>query len=346
MPTPLSTETAGTLMQAEANAAPDAVRSLLRHSSFDRLGERIRTLAPRLVATSARGSSDHVATFAKYLIESQLGVPTTSTAPSIASLYRTQTKLKDALFLIISQSGASPDLVVAAETAKQAGAYVLALVNTPHAPVAAFADDVVPLCAGEERSVAATKSFIASMAAIVGLVAGWAQDDGLRRALLTAPERLREASTLDWSAAAPALIQAQSLYVIGRGLGFGVACEAALKFKETCRIHAEAFSAAELRHGPLALVGPNFPVLLLTQSDPTRESIVELAGDLSRMGAQVFLAGATAEGTTTLPALESHPVLQPMLLAQTLYRLAHDVALARGYDPDRPPHLEKVTETL
>jgi glucosamine--fructose-6-phosphate aminotransferase (isomerizing) len=333
-------------MLAEASAAPDAVRALLDHNQFDRVGARLRALAPRVVATSARGSSDHAATFAKYLIETRAGIITASAAPSIASLYRTQTMLKDALFLIISQSGASPDLVLAAKEAKRAGAYVLALVNAPNAPVVEFADDVVALSAGEERSVAATKSFIASLAAIIGLVASWTQDRALEQALAAAPDQLREAAALEWSAAALALIKAQSMFVIGRGLGFGIACEAALKLKETCRIHAEAFSAAELRHGPLALVKSGFPVLLFAQSDPTRDSMAELAADLSRRGADVFLAGASAEGVIELPALDAHPALQPMLLAQTLYRLAHDVALARGCDPDRPPHLEKVTETL
>ena len=333
-------------MLAEANGAPDAVRTLLDRAEFDRIGTRLRALAPRLVATSARGSSDHAATFAKYLIETRTGIPTTSAAPSITSLYRTQLLLKDALFLVISQSGASPDLVLAAQEAKRAGSYVLALVNAPNAPVLQYANDIAPLSAGEERSVAATKSFIASLAAIIGLVAHWIEDRKLIEALATAPNQLRDAAALDWSAAAPALIKAQSIYVIGRGLGFGVACEAALKFKETSRIHAEAFSGAELRHGPLALVGPGFPVLLLAQSDATRDSVAELAADLAHRGADVFLAGASAEGATTLPTLDAHSALQPMLVTQTLYRLAHDVALARGCDPDRPQHLEKVTETL
>ena len=333
-------------MLAEANAAPEAVRALLDQTQFDRLGACLRALSPRIVATSARGSSDHAATFAKYLIETRAGVLTASTAPSLVSLYRAQVMLEDALFLIISQSGASPDLLLSAKEAGRAGAYVLALVNAPNAPVAEFADEILALRAGEERSVAATKSFIASLAAIIGLVAHWTEDRALASALASAPGHLQTATGLDWSAAAPALIEAESVYVIGRGLGFGVACEAALKLKETCRIHAEAFSAAELRHGPLALIKPGFPVLLLAQSDPTRESTAGLATDLSRLGATVFLAGAEADGAVALPALDAHPALQPMLLIQSLYRLAHDVALARGFDPDRPPNLEKVTETL
>jgi glucosamine--fructose-6-phosphate aminotransferase (isomerizing) len=332
----------------EAGEAADAARDQIARCAgrFAELGARLRRQPPRLVATCARGSSDHAATFAKYLLETHAGILTTSVAPSVMSLYRAKTTLKDALFLIISQSGASPDLVAAAHEAKQSGAFVLALVNTENSPLAAAADEVAPLCAGAERSVAATKSFIASLSAIVGLAAHWTNDPDLKRALASAPDLLRKAWGLDWSAAAPTLARAQSMYVIGRGLGFGVAGEAALKLKETSRIHAEAYSAAEVRHGPLALIQKGFPALLFAQSDETRAGVVELASDLSRMGASVFLAGAEADGATTLPWLDAHPAIQPMLLAQSFYRLTHDIALARGCDPDRPPHLAKVTETL
>jgi len=306
----------------------------------------LRALAPRAVATCARGSSDHAATFAKYLIETRAGVLTTSVAPSVLSLYRAQAPLRDVLLLIISQSGASPDLVAAAQAAKDAGAFVLALVNAPNSPVAEAADATAPLCAGPERSVAATKSFIASLSAIAALVAQWTEDAHLKQALETGPDLLREAWALDWSAATPALASAQSMYVIARGLGLGIAGEAALKLKETCLIHAEAFSAAEVRHGPMALVRPGFPALLFAQSDATREGVTDLALDLCASGADVFIAGAEADGAKRLPSLEAHPALQPMLQAQSFYRLAHEAALARGCDPDRPPHLQKVTETL
>ena len=333
-------------MFAEAASAHEAVGAQLRNAPFDALGARLRALAPRAVATCARGSSDHAATFAKYLIETRAGVLTTSMAPSVLSLYHAETTLKDALLLIISQSGASPDLVAAAHAAKRAGTFVLALVNAPESPVARAADATVLLCAGAERSVAATKSFIASLSAIAALVAHWTEDASLKRALDDAPELLRKAWSLDWGAAKPALRDAQSMYVIARGLGFGIAGEAALKLKETCGIHAEAFSAAEVRHGPMALVRADFPTLLFAQSDETREDVTDLAGDLCARGANIFIAGAAADGATTLPTLDAHPALQPMLQVQSFYRLAHDVALARGCDPDRPPHLQKVTETL
>lgn len=186
----------GALMFAEAASAHEAVQEQLREVPFAVLGARLRALAPRAIATCARGSSDHAATFAKYLIETHVGVPTTSLAPSVLSLYRAQMSLNDVVLLVISQSGASPDLVAAAEAAKRAGAFVLALVNAPDSPVAAIADETLPLCAGIERSVAATKSFIASLSAITALVAQWTEDESLRRALEDAPSLLDRKSVV------------------------------------------------------------------------------------------------------------------------------------------------------
>jgi glutamine---fructose-6-phosphate transaminase (isomerizing) len=338
--------TPGAFMFAEAAAAHQAVRAQLASKQFEKLGAKLRDLKPRAVATCARGSSDHAATFAKYLIETRAGVLTASAAPSIASLYRAETTLKDTLFLVISQSGASPDLIAAAETAKRAGAFVLALVNAENAPIAAAAHEVLPLRAGPEQSVAATKSFIASLAAITGLVAHWTEDAPLQRALAGAPDQLQQAWALDWSQAVTPLVNARSLYVIGRGLGLAAAAEAALKLKETCGLHAEAFSSAEMRHGPMALVEPGFPALLFAQDDETGAGVAALATDIAARGASVFIAGATAKGATALPALHADPAIAPLLYVQSFYRLAHATALARGRDPDRPPHLKKITETL
>lgn len=336
----------GALMVTEAASAHKAVRAQLEDGRLQRLGERLRALCPRVVATCARGSSDHAATFAKYLIETRVGVLTASAAPSVASLYRAETTLKDTLFLVISQSGSSPDLVAAACAAKGAGAFVVALVNAENAPVAAHAHEVIPLHAGTERSVAATKSFLGSLAAIIGLVAHWTEDKEMHQALAATPDLMQRAWSLDWSEAAPSLARASSLYVIGRGLGLGAAGEAALKLKETCGLHAEAFSSAEVRHGPMALVQPGFQALLFAQSDETGAGVAALGRDMAQRGATTFIAGMHADGATQLPTLVSHPAIEPLLLVQSLYRLAHDVALARGRDPDRPPHLNKITETL
>jgi glucosamine--fructose-6-phosphate aminotransferase (isomerizing) len=335
-------------MYREAAQAPEAVREQLQANAAGvaRLAARLRQAPPRAVVTCARGSSDHAATFARYLIETRLGLLTSSAAPSVSSVYDARPDLAGAVVLAISQSGASPDLLAAVSSARAAGAYIVALVNAEDSPLAQLADELIPLCAGRERSVAATKSYIASLAAIVHLVANWSRDAQLAAALQQAPERLERAWQLDWSAAVTHLTPANNLYVIGRGLGLGVAQEAALKLKETCGLHAEAVSAAELRHGPMALVRAGFPLLIFTQNDESRTGVTQLAAELAAQGADVLLAGADAAGATILPTEAAHPVIEPLLFAQSFYRMANALSLARGGDPDRPPHLHKVTETL
>ena len=337
-----------TRMFAEAAETPQAVaRQLARNrESSARLGAILRRRSPRLVATCARGSSDHAATFAKYLIETRAGVPTASAAPSVSSIYRADMRLEAAVFLAISQSGRSPDLIAAVEAAKRAGAFIVALVNVEDSPLAAMADEVVPLAAGPETSVAATKSFVASLAALLQLVADWAEDRQLATALPQAPDLLARAWDLDWGEAVDALRPARNLFVIGRGLGLGVAQEAALKFKETCGLHAEAFSSAEVRHGPMALVGPDFPVMVLSQDDETRRGVDQLIAEFAARGAPTLLAGASHAGAANLPTIDAPESLQPLLLIQSFYRMANALSVARGLDPDRPPHLDKVTRTL
>jgi glutamine---fructose-6-phosphate transaminase (isomerizing) len=151
---------------------------------------------------------------------------------------------------------------------------------------------------------------------------------------------------LDWSAALPPLESAAHLFVVGRGLGLGAAQETALKCKETCGLHAEAFSSAELRHGPYALLGPGFPALLFTQRDATQAGIETLAADLARRGVPLLVAGARVEDAITLPTLDSSAEIAPLLLVQCAYRLIATLALRRGFDPDHPAHLRKVTETV
>jgi glucosamine--fructose-6-phosphate aminotransferase (isomerizing) len=338
-------------MFREAAEAPLAVsaqlrrnRELARHAAAT-----LRELAPRAVVTCARGSSDHAATFAKYLIETRAGVLTSSAAPSVSSIYGAKADLHGTLFLAISQSGASPDLVATAESARKAGAYVIAMVNADSSPLAQAAHLAIPLCAGRETSVAATKSYIASLAAIVHLVGHWQNDESMLSALEQAPSSLSRAWALDWTSAAGPLQSANGLYVVGRGLGLGAAQEAALKLKETCGLHAEAFSSAEVKHGPMALVGEGFPVLLFAQEDETRAGVEALASEMASRGVTVLFASSGASTTPNLVQLESvaaHPAIEPMLFVQSFYRLANALSIARGRDPDSPPHLSKVTETV
>ncbi len=331
-----------------AEAAQVAERQLAGlRDVMDRLGERLRELDPPVVITCARGSSDHAATFAKYLIETRALTPVASYAPSVSSLYATPwRKLRGTLFLAISQSGRSPDLLLSARAARDSGALVVAIVNDPQSPLAGIAELVVPMLAGPERSVAATKSFIASLLAVAGLAASWTNDAELQAGLAAAPESLRQAWALDWSPALDVLCRARSLFVLGRGLGLAIAQEAALKLKEACGLHAEAYSAAEVRHGPMAIVGEGFPILMLVPSDEGRADFEPLARDLIGRGAKVIMAGAELEGAIGLPVVQGlHPALAPIALAQSFYGFAARLSMARGRHPDRPPHLAKVTET-
>jgi glucosamine--fructose-6-phosphate aminotransferase (isomerizing) len=335
-------------MAEEAAEAPRVVGDLLAHNAeaVRRLAERLRAAPPRSVLTCARGSSDHAATYAKYLIETRTGLITASAAPSVSSVYAAIPAARDVLCLAISQSGASPDLLAAAQAARDAGALLVALVNAPGSPLAALADTELPLWAGPELSVAATKSYLASLAAVAQLVAAWTDDAPLQAALDHLPAHLRDALDLDWSPALAILQSTPSLYVVGRGPGFAAAQEMALKFKETCGLHGEAFSAAEVRHGPMALARDGFPVLVLAQDDATRPDVERLAGDLAAAGARVLIAGGQAPGAIALPFLAADPLLQPILLVQAFYVMVERLARARGFDPDSPPGLLKVTRTV
>jgi glucosamine--fructose-6-phosphate aminotransferase (isomerizing) len=337
-----------TLIQAEAAEAPAVAQrqSAELDEPLERLGWTLRSLDPRLVVTCARGSSDHAATFAKYLIETRTGVPVASFAPSTASIYRTDwRRLDGALFLAISQSGRSPDLLLSAEAARRGGALVVAIVNDAESPLAAEADIVLPMLAGPELSVAATKSFIASLLLLARIVAAWTEDRDLSEALAAAPEMLRSSGALDWSAALPLLRETRGLYVLGRGLTLAVAQEAALKLKETCAIHAEAHSAAEAVHGPMAIVGPGLPVLMLVPEDEAGAMFEPLARDFAARGAAVIATGGIGDALP-LPVLPGlHPALAPIAAIHSFYRFAAELSLARGLDPDRPPSLHKVTRT-
>ncbi len=339
-----------TLMYAEAAEGASAVRRFLDQNKapLASLAGYLRANPPRSVTTCARGSSDHAATFGKYLIETLLGVPTSSAALSVSSIYAAPVVAEDSLCIAISQSGRSPDLLTAVEAHKKAGAHIVALVNDETSPLAELADTLLPLRAGPEKSVAATKSYIASMAGLAAIAAAWAGDEALTAALDALPEQLEKAFALDWTPALPVLTEARNLFVIGRGYGLAVAQEAALKLKETCALHAEAFSSAEVRHGPMAIVGDGFPVLALATVDTAGEGVREVAAEFTERGAAVLLADAAGplEGAVHLPSLTTAPALEPILLIQSFYRLANALSLARGLNPDTPPHLNKVTRTV
>jgi glucosamine--fructose-6-phosphate aminotransferase (isomerizing) len=333
-------------MEAEFREAPAVVRRQAQalRAPIAELLARIKRKPPDFVVTCARGSSAHAATFGKHLIERHLGLPVGAFAPNIATIYGQRLRLNGQLFVTVSQSGRSDDLVESVAMAKAAGALTMAIVNDTESPLAQASDIVLPMAAGPELSVAATKTFVASLAVLLHVTAEWTQDHALRAATQRLPQQLAAASELDWSAALNEMSKANSLVTIGRGPTLAIAREAALKLKETCNLHAEAFSGAEFLHGPVALVETSYPILLLMPTDQAAAGLRELAADLRGKGASVFVTGEKTGGG--LPALKpDHPDTDAVCLIQSFYALAVRLAQRRGTDVDLPRHLRKVTRT-
>src|SRR5882757_2306837 len=334
-------------MAAEIQEAPEAVarqeQSLA--APLRALVRRLKAKPPRVVVTSARGSSANAAAFAKHAIERHLGIPVAAAAPSIVTAYHRDLRLKDQLLLAISQSGRSDDLIEQTKSAKRAGALTVALVNATDSPLATESDVVLPICAGPEQSIAATKSVIATLAALLRLAAEWADNDELAAAIARLPTRLKAAADLDWSACFGPFTQASSLMTIGRGSTLAIAREAALKLKETANLHAEGYSGAEFQHGPMALVSAAYPILMFMPADEAAGALVALAAELRRKHAALFCV-EPGRGKGRLPALApDQPEADAICQIQSFYAAAVRLAKLRGMDADRPRHLKKVTRT-
>jgi len=338
-----------TLMAAEIREAPQALQRFFdaETANLVETARRLKDRAPGVIITSARGSSDNAAAYFKYLTEIRVGVPVASVGPSVASIYQAPLQLKGAAVVSVSQSGKSPDIVSLQASAKAAGAFAIAIVNDATSPLALGADAVLPLHAGPEKSVAATKSFLSSAAILAALVAEWCGDARLSRAVRDLPAAFEAALSADWSETLPVLSAATSVYVVGRGPAYPIACEAALKLKETAMLHAEAFSGAEVMHGPLQLVEPGFPVIAFRPEDAAYDAMGEATRRLAGMGANLFVVepGLPAKGRLASQPT-GDPLVDPLAMLTAFYGLAERVARLRGHDPDTPSRLRKVTETV
>ncbi|MFZ1194126.1 MAG: SIS domain-containing protein [Pseudolabrys sp.] len=327
---------------AEIPAA--AERLLARTDAVKAIVARVEQTRPRIVVFCGRGSSGHVGVYLRYLFEARLGLLASAAAPSVVTAYRRPPEMRDALFVVVSQSGRSPDLVNATQVAREHGALTLAIVNDQDSPTAAASELVLPIGAGAEHSVAATKTVVLSMIAGAQLVAALARDDDLVAGLGQLPLRLSRALDCDWSAWADSAARAAAAFVVGRGYGLGCVREIALKVAEILRVPTLGHSAAELRHGPRASITPSTPVLVLRQNDEAATAIDDLVKDLNDANETLFVAGGPAG---TLPWIgDGHPVYDPVLMLVPAYRAIEAVARRRGFDPDNPPHLSKVTKTL
>jgi glucosamine--fructose-6-phosphate aminotransferase (isomerizing) len=329
-----------TIMEQEAKQAPKVVENQLKANQalVNVIGENLRKLDPKMVMIIGRGSSDHAGVFGKYLIEIEAGVPTFAAAPSVSSVYGKQLKLKQALVIVISQSGRSPDIIAQAKMAKAAGAYCVALVNDETSPLSEVVDDVLPLKAGAEISVAATKSYLATLSALLQLTAYWTENDELIAALASLPAAMQAMIDTPAQLTPESIAGVKNMVVLGRGLGYAITKEMALKLKEVCSIHAESFSSAEFLHGPVTLVEQGLAILNCQVDDESAIAHGEQINEMLARGADVV--------TLKQLDIEIHPRLAPLVVLQRFYLDVAHVAVSRGFNPDEPKGLKKVTRTV
>jgi glucosamine--fructose-6-phosphate aminotransferase (isomerizing) len=336
-------------MFLESSSTPQVIADQLSRGEkiFRDLATLVWSDAPASAATVARGSSDHACNYGAYLIAAKLGLPVFSLPPSLVTLYHAPLKMKNVLAIGVSQSGKSPDIVAALKACRDAGAKTVAFVNDTESPMAKLCDVACSLEAGPEHSVAATKTFIASMAALARFVGHLAHDDALLDALKDLPEVLEKAQKANLSAIVDLFCDKSRALVLGRGPSWSIALEAALKFKETCSLQAEAFSSAEVKHGPKALVCQGYPMLVFAPRGPAQADLIGTAKEMRDAGASVFLiATEEASGVDLILPKAGDPWLDPLVMIQAFHLAVEQLAQARGLDPDLPPHLNKVTLTV
>ncbi|MCP5085294.1 MAG: SIS domain-containing protein [Rhodobacteraceae bacterium] len=336
-------------MRREVLEIPTAVDRLLTSGASDiqHAAAAVRTLDPNYLVTVARGSSDHICTYLKYATEILLGRPVASIGPSVASIFKAPLHLDNSLCISVSQSGQSPDIVEMARAAKRDGSLSVAITNDPASPLANTSDHTLQIHAGPERSVAATKTFVTSAVAGLSLLAEWRGDADLRGAIHTLPEALERAISIDWPEVRAAIGEESSLFTLGRGPVWAVSNEAALKFKETCQIHAESYSSAEVLHGPVSIVDEGFPVLCFAAADAAQDALVEIADQVAAKGAKVFVTSKRSKAAVGIDHIRTdHALTDPLSLIVSFYAMVERVAASRGINPDAPRHLKKVTETV
>ncbi|MFN3889675.1 MAG: SIS domain-containing protein [Beijerinckiaceae bacterium] len=321
------------------------VAELSTRSSEDieRLAGRFAVAPPPLVVLCGRGSSGNAALFLRYLIETRLRIPVSIAAPSVTSVSGARIGLREAWFVVVSQSGESPDLIAATRAAREAGALTIGLLNRPQSALGEHVEVRLPLQAGDEFSVAATKSVLAAMALGARLVAQCGSDNRLHAALDRLPARTEQAIACDWSFVAEDLCRASAVYTLGRGLGLAVAKEVGLKICEVLRRPALAYSAAEILHGPRAAISNRTPVLGFKVEDETAASVGAAMQALREGGATTFTCGAGGDLPWLAP---DHPATDAIAMLPAAWRLLEALAWRLGHDPDRPPFLKKVTKTL
>lgn len=335
-------------MRSEALEAASVVEEQFSENQqiLDEVAQSLNQKNPYSLISIARGSSDHAAQYLNYLTTAKMGKLTTSLSMSLLTLYQAQIDVSKSFAVAISQSGQSPDVVNPLSYMRENGAPTISLVNDTFSPLANKSEWVVPLHAGPEKSVAATKSFIASLSASAALIAAWKNDLELTRGLHHLSDDLFKAQKLDWTSPLKTLQNAKRIMIVGRGYGLSLASEVALKFKETCSIQAEAFSAAEIKHGPQALIEEGYPLLIFANRGPALHNMLDLAEDMRSRGANVILAAPPFVKNKDLEIQTTHAEELDIIAAvQSFYLMIEELSRNLGLNPDQPPHLAKITKT-
>jgi glucosamine--fructose-6-phosphate aminotransferase (isomerizing) len=341
-------------LEQEILEQPEVLERLLEQErgTVEAVAQAIRERAPRFMVLAARGSSDNAARYGQYLLGAVNGLPVALATPSLFTLYRRPPCLADALVVAVSQSGQSPDIVAVVEEGRRQGALTLAVTNDPTSPLARAAEWVVPLHAGAERSVAATKTYTASLLALGMLSAALAGDEEMFTALRTVPGAIRQVIS-----SAPTICRASERYrymeacvVVSRGYNYATAYEIALKLKELTYVLAEPYSSADFQHGPVALVEKGFPVIAVVPEGAVTAEMVDFLRRLREREAELVVISAREEvlslAQTPLPLPGGIPEwLSPMVAVVPGQLFALGLTQARGLDPDQPRGLQKVTRT-
>lgn len=328
-----------TLMAKEARQTPELMAQQLvnNQTKCEDIVNAIQAFQPEYVFIIGRGSSDHAGVFAKYLIEVELGIPVCSSAPSVFSVFDRTLNLSKALVLVISQSGGSPDIIAQTKAARQSGAMTVGLINVPNSRLSKELDAELSIGAGEENAVAATKSYLLTLSALAHLVACWNRDDTLLTNLKTLPDIMPQVFSLPSTIHPAHMATIKHCVILGRGFGYAVSREMALKMKEVLSVHAEAFSSAEFLHGPVTLTNSQLQTFSINVADESEVLHQEIIKDVTGRGS------VPIDLTTVLPGV--HKRLSVLVSMLKFYIDLEAAARTLNKDPDNPPGLNKVTKT-
>ncbi len=340
-------------LEQEILSQPEILEGLLEGwGTAEAIATAIRRRGPRFAVLAARGSSDNAARYGQYLLGAVNGLAAALATPSLFTVYRRPPRLSDALVMAISQSGRSPDILAVVEEGRRQGAITVAITNDESSPLALAAEHVFPLRAGVERSIAATKTYTASLAALAMLSTALAREEEMAAALRRIPAWVREAlqKMEEFRRCGELYRSMEACAVISRGYNYATAYEIALKVKELACVVAEPHSSADFQHGPVALVREGFPVIAVVPEGKVAAETEALLRKLREMGADLVVISARREALalarTPLPIPPGIPEwLSPVVAVVPGQIFALGLALARGLDPDRPRGLQKVTLT-